>query len=168
MENTALLFIVESVLGKGQATSKGNYAFKCPFCTHHKPKLEINLRTTSKRENFWHCWICGAKGKSLLNLFKKVKAPADKINELNILIIPDKKEDRIPLDVLELPREFISLSNAIEDKGNPIWWYVIILKVSMRIWFISLMPALIFALIRLFKRDYKAAPFLFWFTLILD
>jgi DNA primase len=116
MENTALLFIVESVLGKGQATSKGNYAFKCPFCTHHKPKLEINLRTTSKRENFWHCWICSAKGKSLLNLFKKVKAPADKINELNILIIPDKKEDRIPLDVLELPKEFISLSYAVEDK----------------------------------------------------
>ena len=89
MDNTALLFLAESVLGKGQSTSKGNFAFKCPFCTHHKNKMEINLRTTEKRENFWHCWVCGAKGKTLLSLFRKIKAPQGKINELNILVIPD-------------------------------------------------------------------------------
>jgi DNA primase len=111
MDNTALLFLTESVLGKGQSTSKGNYAFKCPFCTHHKNKLEINLRTTAKRENFWHCWICGAKGKSLLTLFKKIKASQDKINELNILIIPDKAGKNIEIGVLELPKEFIALTN---------------------------------------------------------
>ena len=116
MDNTALLFLVESVLGKGQSTSKGNYAFKCPFCTHHKNKMEINLRTTAKRENFWHCWVCGAKGKTLLSLFKKIKAPQDKINELNILIVPSKKEEHVAISALELPKEFISLSNPIEDK----------------------------------------------------
>jgi len=115
MDNTALLFLVESVLGKGQSTSKGNFAFKCPFCTHHKNKMEINLRTTSKRENFWHCWVCGAKGKTLLSLFKKIKAPQGKINELNILIIPAKKDNHTS-DILEFPKEFISLSNIIEDK----------------------------------------------------
>jgi len=115
MDNTALLFLVESVLGKGQSTSKGNFAFKCPFCTHHKNKMEINLRTTSKRENFWHCWVCGAKGKTLLSLFKKIKAPQGKINELNILIIPAKKDNHTS-DILEFPKEFISLSNTIEDK----------------------------------------------------
>jgi DNA primase len=116
MDNTALLFLVESVLGKGQSTSKGNYAFKCPFCTHHKNKMEISLRTTSKRENFWHCWVCGAKGKTILTLFKKIKAPQDKIAELNILIVPAKKEEHIDVSVLELPKEFISLSNQVEDK----------------------------------------------------
>lgn len=116
MDNTALLFLTESVLGKGQSTSKGNYAFKCPFCTHHKNKMEINLRTTAKRENFWHCWVCGAKGKTLLSLFKKIKAPQDKINELNILIVPSKKEEHVAISALELPKEFISLSNPIEDK----------------------------------------------------
>jgi DNA primase len=115
MDNTALLFLVESVLGKGQSTSKGNFAFKCPFCTHHKNKMEINLRTTTKRENFWHCWVCGAKGKTLLSLFKKIKAPQGKINELNILIIPAKKDNHTS-DILEFPKEFISLSNTIEDK----------------------------------------------------
>jgi DNA primase len=115
MDNTALLFLIESVLGKGQSTSKGNFAFKCPFCTHHKNKMEINLRTTSKRENFWHCWVCGAKGKTLLSLFKKIKAPQGKINELNILIVPTKKDNHTS-DILEFPKEFISLSNTIEDK----------------------------------------------------
>ena len=116
MENTALLFLTESVLGKGQSTSKGNYAFKCPFCTHHKNKLEISLRTTAKRENFWHCWVCGAKSKTLLTLFKKIKAPQDKINELNILIVPSKKQEHVEIGTLELPKEFISLSNPVEDK----------------------------------------------------
>jgi DNA primase len=115
MDNTALLFLVESVLGKGHSTSKGNYAFKCPFCTHHKPKLEVNLRTTDKRENFWHCWICGAKGKTLLSLFKKIKAPSNKIAELNILVVPANVKN-IELSTLQLPKEFISLINSIEDR----------------------------------------------------
>lgn len=116
MNNTALLFLLESVLGKGQSTSKGNHAFKCPFCDHHKLKLEINLNTTAKRENFWHCWICNSKGKTLLTLFKKIKAPENKINELNVLIIPSKKEEHIAISALELPKEFISLSDTIEDR----------------------------------------------------
>jgi DNA primase len=115
MDNTALLFLAESVLGKGQSTSKGNYAFKCPFCTHHKNKMEVNLRTTAKRENFWHCWICGAKGKTLLSLFKKIKAPTNKIAELNILVVPENVKN-IEISTLHLPKEFISLINSIEDR----------------------------------------------------
>jgi DNA primase len=111
MDNTALLFLTESVLGKGQATSKGNYAFKCPFCTHHKNKMEISLRTTEKHENFWHCWVCGAKGKTLLTLFKKIKAPKSKIDELNILVVPNKKDKTIESGALELPKEYISFND---------------------------------------------------------
>ena len=111
MDNTALLFLVESVLGKGQSTSKGNYAFKCPFCTHHKNKMEISLRTTEKHENFWHCWVCGAKGKTLLALFKKIKAPASKIDELNILVVPNKTYKTKEQGILELPKEFISFGD---------------------------------------------------------
>jgi DNA primase len=78
--------------------------------------MEISLRTTSKRENFWHCWVCGAKGKTILTLFKKIKAPKPKIDELNILIVPAKKEEHIDIGTLELPKEFISLSKPVEDK----------------------------------------------------
>ena len=120
MENAALLVLVESVLGKGTPTSKGNYAFKCPFCAHHKNKLEVSLRTTAKKENFWHCWVCDAKGKTLLSLFKKIKAPQEKIHELNLLIVPSQKEEHISPSALELPKEFISFNNINEDKISQI------------------------------------------------
>ena len=107
LENAALLVLVESVLGKGQITSKGNYAFKCPFCAHHKNKLEVSLRTTSKRENFWHCWVCDAKGKTIRTLFKRAKATPDKFKDLDLLIKPADKEEHIEYTALSLPNEFI-------------------------------------------------------------
>jgi len=73
--------------------------------------MEVSLRTTAKRENFWHCWVCGAKGKTLLTLFKKIKAPKSKIDELNILVVPNKKDKTVEQGTLELPKEFISFNN---------------------------------------------------------
>jgi DNA primase len=112
MENAALLILIESTLGVSHRTSKGNYAFMCPFCTHHKPKLEINLNTTEKKENPWHCWVCGAKGKTLSALFKKAKAPISKIKELNLLVVPTQKIEYNYIGTLELPEEFISLADS--------------------------------------------------------
>jgi DNA primase len=78
--------------------------------------MEISMRTTEKKENFWHCWVCGAKGKTLLSLFKKIKAPASKIAELNILVVPNKKDKTTEQGAAELPKEFISLTTCVEDK----------------------------------------------------
>jgi DNA primase len=116
MENAALLVLVESVLGKGQVTSKGNYAFKCPFCSHHKQKLEVSLRTTAKKENFWHCWVCDAKGKSIRTLFKQAKAAPDRFKDLSLLIVPTTYEERASADILALPAEFIALNDIYLDK----------------------------------------------------
>jgi hypothetical protein len=109
MENAALLILLESVLGKGQKTSRGNYSFKCPFCSHHKNKLEINSITNDKKENPWHCWVCEAKGKTVKALFKHIKAPANKIAELNMIIVPNNNDYYVINNVLELPKEFTSL-----------------------------------------------------------
>jgi DNA primase len=111
MENAALLILLESVLGTGTKTSRGNYSFKCPFCQHHKNKLEINCITNEKKENPWHCWVCEAKGKTIKSLFKSVKAPANKVAELNMIVVPGKREIKQYDEVLALPKEFISLSN---------------------------------------------------------
>jgi DNA primase len=116
MENAALLVLVESVLGKGQATSKGNYAFKCPFCAHHKNKLEVSLRTTAKKENFWHCWVCDTKGKTIRTLFKQAKVTPDKFADLNLLIQPTNIEDIVSNEVLALPAEYIALNGIYLDK----------------------------------------------------
>lgn len=111
MLNATLVSTVNSVLGKGKETSGNNYAYQCPFCQHHKPKLEVNLVPNSKGENFWHCWVCNAKGKSLLGLFKKLKVPQDKILELrSILNYADKKdEEESDITKIELPKEYKSL-----------------------------------------------------------
>jgi len=109
MENAALLVLLESVLGTSNKTSRGNYSFKCPFCKHHKNKLEINCVTDEKKQNPWHCWVCEAKGKTIKSLFKSVKAPANKVAELNMIIVPGKHEIKQQTDVLSLPKEFISL-----------------------------------------------------------
>ena len=116
MENAALLVLVESVLGKGTPTSKGNYAFKCPFCSHHKNKLEVSLRTTAKKENFWHCWVCDTKGKTIRTLFKQAKATPDKFSDLNLLIQPTVVEDIVSTEVLALPAEYIALNGIYSDK----------------------------------------------------
>lgn len=111
MLNAALVSTVNSVLGKGKETSGNNYAYHCPFCQHHKPKLEVNLVPNSKGENFWHCWVCNAKGKSLLGLFKKLKVPQDKILELRSILNFAEKKDEEEADITKiiLPKEYKSL-----------------------------------------------------------
>jgi len=116
MENAGLLVLLESVLGKGHSTSKGNYSFKCPFCTHHKFKLEINLNTTVKKENFWHCWVCNARGKTIKSLFRQLKTSEDKFKDLDVLIVPTYKDKTQYIEAISLPKEFISLNDSIEGK----------------------------------------------------
>ena len=112
MNNDALVFLVDSVLGKGKPTSKGNRAYHCPECKHHKLKLEINLSDTSPHFQSYQCWVCGFKGKKLTTLFKKIAADSDKINQLKLLV----KTDGNQIEVIDdkkaiLPKEFIPLIN---------------------------------------------------------
>lgn len=115
MENQALLILLESILGKGHHTSKGNVAFHCPFCNHHKRKLEVQLDNNEKNENPWHCWTCpptnNSKGKTIKSLLKKLEAPDDKVKELNLIIKPGKAKQVIE-QTIKLPEEFIPLYNV--------------------------------------------------------
>ena len=113
MVNAVLLSAISNVLGKGKETSGNNYAFECPFCHHKKPKLEINLVPNSKGDNPWHCWVCNAKGKTLVGLFRKIKASSEKISEIkSILGFTEKKEeDDSTIIKVELPKEYKPLIN---------------------------------------------------------
>ena len=48
MINELLVSLVSRVLGEGKMTARGNRAFYCPLCNHHKPKLEINFTDNKK------------------------------------------------------------------------------------------------------------------------
>lgn len=112
MTNNALTFLIDSILGKGKSTSKGNRAYQCPECKHYKLKLEINLEETSPHFQSYQCWVCGFKGKKLITLFKKIGVDFDKINQLKLLIKTDVKQvEIIDNKKVILPKEFISLIN---------------------------------------------------------
>jgi len=114
MENTALIYLIDSILGQSKSTSKGNRAYHCPECKHHKLKLEVNLDETSSNFQSYNCWTCGFKGKKLTTLFKKIEADFDKVNQLKLLVksIPKNFEGKVvETKKVTLPKEFISLIN---------------------------------------------------------
>lgn len=114
MNNTALTYLVDSVLGTSKSTSKGNRAYHCPKCKHHKLKLEINLDQSSPSFQSYQCWVCGFKGKKLITLFKKLEADYDKIDQLKLLAKSspqDSTHEIVATKKITLPEEFISLIN---------------------------------------------------------
>jgi DNA primase len=84
---------------------KKDIAFLCPFCHHHKKKLNINLENQK-----WHCWVCNAKGRKFIHLLRKINAPQDIINEILKAVgeyknYNDDKEEKTKYDV-SLPKCF--------------------------------------------------------------
>ena len=112
MVNELLVNLVNSVLGTGKRTARGNQAHTCPFCNHHKPKLEINFSENKKGYNPWHCWVCNKKGTRISSLFKQIKASSDKFEELFKLIGNETERDVVVSNKnLQLPKEFQSFKN---------------------------------------------------------
>ena len=113
MVNQLLVTLVNSVLGSGKATARNNYAYHCPFCNHHKPKLEVNLTENREGKNPWHCWACDARGTTIYNLFKQLKVEVGKFTELKSLVKTSKSiKDTKVISSVTLPNEFISLKNV--------------------------------------------------------
>ncbi len=105
------------VLGS-HLTLKGNeLAFYCPFCNHHKQKLQVNTETQK-----WHCWTCNSGGKKLTSLLKKLDVDRKTISIIREIYgdsnYNPQLEDADTKVFISLPKEFISLSEV--PKGfNP-------------------------------------------------
>lgn len=69
-QNEAVTKILHSHLGKSTPHKNGEKSFHCPFCNHHKKKLEVNVLTQK-----WHCWICNTRGARITSLLRKSDAP---------------------------------------------------------------------------------------------
>ena len=113
MVNQLLVTLVNSVLGSGKATARNNYAYHCPFCHHHKPKMEVNLTENREGKNPWHCWACDVRGTTIYSLFKQLKADVSKFTELKSLVKTSKSiKDTQVVSSVVLPTEYISLNNV--------------------------------------------------------
>ena len=112
MINQSLVALTNSVLGSGKSTARGNKAYRCPYCNHHKPKLEINFTENKKGDNPWHCWVCDKKGKKLYQVFKQVGVSPEKMAELRAIVKYVGPETEVQVaQALELPKEYKTFEN---------------------------------------------------------
>ena len=112
MSSNILLGFIENVLGKSHKRARENYAFTCPKCNHHKPKLEVNLHTDENGQNPFECWVCGFKGRTVKSLLKQLQVPAEQAYEILKYVRKGDEVGYAPTSVVELPKEFQSLYNA--------------------------------------------------------
>tara|TARA_R110000772_G_scaffold175964_1_gene287668 strand:+ start:20 stop:949 length:930 start_codon:yes stop_codon:yes gene_type:complete len=116
MINELLVSLVNSVLGIGKRTSKGNHSYNCPFCNHHKPKLEVNFTDNKNGDNPWHCWACDKKGRKLRSLFKQIEVSPEYFSQLKKLVKSGYEVEEVKTEekILELPKEY---KNIIGSKN---------------------------------------------------
>ena len=108
---------LSNVLGS-YLTLRGNeLAFYCPFCNHHKQKLQVNTETQK-----WHCWTCNSGGKKLTSLLRKLDVDRKTISIIREIYgdsnYNPQQEDVETKVYISLPKEYISLNES--PKGfNP-------------------------------------------------
>ena len=112
--------ILNDVLGPGTSMKNDEQAHYCPFCHHHKKKLQINLKT-----QYWHCWVCDAKGRKIQRLLKRLHVDSRKLKKIfeiygddYIVYSKDTEDEKVEL---RLPNEFQSLLKVPKGKVNPIY-----------------------------------------------
>jgi DNA primase len=114
--NESLVALLNSVLGTGKSTARGNKSYNCPKCNHHKAKLEINFDATSPHYQKFACWACGFKGKKIAQIFKQVSASPEKMMELRVLVKTETSDKEYAVaEKVNLPKEFKPLTNIAQS-----------------------------------------------------
>ena len=102
---------------------KGNeHLYTCPYCKHHKKKMSVNFAIGA-----FKCWICDTRGKNIYRLVRKFGTYQQRqkwlelegrldLNEFENIFaeMNDVKEEQ----VIELPKEFVSLCNKRLPKSS--------------------------------------------------
>jgi hypothetical protein len=112
MDYTFLLGSIENILGKSYKRARDNYAFHCPFCNHRKPKLEINMHTNEEGKNFWECWVCQTRGRTIRSLLYQLKTPKNQASEILKYLPKGSFIEFKGLSIIELPKEYQLLFNS--------------------------------------------------------
>jgi len=105
-----VISVLNNTLGHHSALKGNELAFYCPFCHHHKQKLQINTETQK-----WHCWTCNSGGKKLASLLRKLDVERKTIGIIREIYgdsnYNPQREDSETKVFINLPKEYISLAN---------------------------------------------------------
>jgi DNA primase len=102
-----VITILDNTLGAGTSMKGSEQAHHCPFCHHHKKKLQVNLET-----QYWHCWVCDSKGRTIQSLLRKLNVDIRDIQKIrdiygDIVEVSQSTDEFVVK--LQLPKEFKSL-----------------------------------------------------------
>jgi len=116
-DKSKVITTLSNALGSYSNLKGNELAFYCPFCNHHKQKLQVNTETQK-----WHCWTCNSGGKKLTSLLRKLDVDKKTISVIREIYgdtaYSPSQEDSETKIFISLPKEYISLAN--EPKGfNP-------------------------------------------------
>ena len=96
--------VLDSTLGVGTSMKGNEQAHHCPFCHHHKKKLQINLET-----QYWHCWVCDSKGRAIQSLLRKLNVDRGDLSKIISIYgeyTPSTNDKEVEKVQLKLPKEF--------------------------------------------------------------
>lgn len=121
-DRLVVIDILDSILGMGTTLPYDEVAYHCPFCHHHKKKLQVNLNSQK-----FHCWVCDSKGSSISFLLRKLNCEVSKINTINTIYgshyYKSESYDDVDVIKLKLPLEFKRL-NKKKIKIDPTFDHV--------------------------------------------
>jgi DNA primase len=113
-----IITILDTALGVGSSLKGNEQAHHCPFCNHHKKKLQVNLDTQR-----WHCWVCDSKGRSIAGLLRKLNVDVRDLSKVKDIYGDepeyDPKEEFVVK--LQLPKEFKQLYFKPTGLFNPLY-----------------------------------------------
>lgn len=100
---------MRQALNQEELITRGDeVVFICPKCEHRKPKLAVNLRI-----DWFHCWVCDWKGKSLVPILR-LRGNTPELQEY-LGEMEDKPKAAIPDKVYDRP----SLPDAFKSLSRP-------------------------------------------------
>lgn len=117
-DKTKVLTTLHNVLGSYATLKHNELAFYCPFCNHHKQKLQVNTDTQK-----WHCWNCNSGGKKLSSLLWKLDVDQATIKMIKTIYGDSDYNPKTAYTdakvFIHLPKEYISLTEVPKGLFNP-------------------------------------------------
>lgn len=106
-EKQTVTSILDTALGSSVLLKADEHVYYCPFCHHHKRKMNVNVETQK-----YHCWTCDAKGRYIESLLRRLNVDARDIQRVHDIYgdTPTTYERADEIIKLQLPKEFRQLA----------------------------------------------------------